>query len=183
MSARPNSGIRCRCGEATEVFDSRPVPETVRRRRQCKTCGERFTTIEIISDTPTRAKLPLGLLVKKGGINSAKGWIVGYWRTGKKMHGYVLNSYDDPGVLINVTHGSVSEWMEPYVNRLTWTPEMIEALVKARSENASYLDCSDIIGVDYKDIAKKCHELGIGGKRNNGKSSGRAEYERKKAHA
>jgi transcriptional regulator NrdR family protein len=28
------------------VLDTRPVPGAVRRRRECTTCGERFTTFE-----------------------------------------------------------------------------------------------------------------------------------------
>jgi transcriptional regulator NrdR family protein len=31
-------------------MDSRPITGTVRRRRQCKVCGQRFTTHEVIAD-------------------------------------------------------------------------------------------------------------------------------------
>lgn len=35
------------CGSATHVIDSRKATRWVRRRRECKECGERFTTIEM----------------------------------------------------------------------------------------------------------------------------------------
>lgn len=35
------------CGGDTMVFNSRPRPETVFRRRECLTCGHRFTTYEV----------------------------------------------------------------------------------------------------------------------------------------
>ncbi len=41
-------GVACKCGhDASSVLDSRPAPGyTIRRRRQCDQCGERFTTYE-----------------------------------------------------------------------------------------------------------------------------------------
>ena len=41
-------------GENTRVVDSRPVEEdnSIRRRRQCETCGKRFTTYEKIETIP-----------------------------------------------------------------------------------------------------------------------------------
>jgi transcriptional regulator NrdR family protein len=41
-------GIDCpACGSKdTEVVDSRPGPSSIRRRRECDSCGERFTTYE-----------------------------------------------------------------------------------------------------------------------------------------
>ena len=38
------------CGGATKVTDSRSDGETVRRRRECVNCGERFTTREMDVD-------------------------------------------------------------------------------------------------------------------------------------
>jgi transcriptional repressor NrdR len=39
--------VRCLfCGSETKVIDSRPVDETIRRRRQCPDCEKRFTTYE-----------------------------------------------------------------------------------------------------------------------------------------
>lgn len=43
------------CGqENTRVIDSRPVPDnnSIRRRRQCDECGNRFTTYEKIETFP-----------------------------------------------------------------------------------------------------------------------------------
>ncbi|MBR1810408.1 MAG: transcriptional repressor NrdR [Clostridia bacterium] len=48
--------MRCPfCGfEESKVIDSRPTDEytRIRRRRECMKCGKRFTTYEIIEDTP-----------------------------------------------------------------------------------------------------------------------------------
>jgi hypothetical protein len=35
------------CGGATRVIDSRKAARQIRRRRECKECGKRFTTIEM----------------------------------------------------------------------------------------------------------------------------------------
>lgn len=34
------------CGNASRVIDSRPIPEGIRRRRECLSCKRRFTTTE-----------------------------------------------------------------------------------------------------------------------------------------
>lgn len=34
------------CGEESRVVDSRPLPDGIRRRRECRVCGKRFTTHE-----------------------------------------------------------------------------------------------------------------------------------------
>lgn len=39
-----------KCGAATCVIDSRPSEDSVRRRRECLECGERFNTMEIDAD-------------------------------------------------------------------------------------------------------------------------------------
>ncbi|SDZ54207.1 transcriptional repressor NrdR [Evansella caseinilytica] len=46
----------------TRVLDSRPSDEgrSIRRRRECETCGHRFTTFERVEKTPL-------IVVKKGG--------------------------------------------------------------------------------------------------------------------
>lgn len=38
--------------EDTRVIDSRPAENTIRRRRQCESCGRRFTTYEKIETIP-----------------------------------------------------------------------------------------------------------------------------------
>ncbi len=37
------------CGGQTRVIDSYPTSDAVIRQRECKTCGKRFITIEIVS--------------------------------------------------------------------------------------------------------------------------------------
>ena len=50
----------------TKVIDSRPADDnsSIRRRRQCETCGKRFTTYETIEDTPV-------LVIKTNGARQA----------------------------------------------------------------------------------------------------------------
>ena len=38
------------CGENTRIINSRGNVESVRRRRECRECGHRFTTIEMEVD-------------------------------------------------------------------------------------------------------------------------------------
>lgn len=47
------------CNGASKVVDSRPIPDGIRRRRECLQCGRRFTTHEKI--------VPLELRVLKAG--------------------------------------------------------------------------------------------------------------------
>jgi len=45
------------CGSTDlRVTDTRDSPKGLRRRRQCKTCGKRFTTYEIVAATPVVVK-------------------------------------------------------------------------------------------------------------------------------
>ena len=55
----------CGC-EDSKVIDSRSADEgrTIRRRRECVSCGKRFTTYETIEDTPV-------LVVKSSGLRQA----------------------------------------------------------------------------------------------------------------
>lgn len=55
------------CGyEDSKVIDSRSADEgrTIRRRRECSSCGKRFTTYETIEDTPV-------LVIKSNGARQA----------------------------------------------------------------------------------------------------------------
>ncbi len=46
-------GVRCPfCGGSTGVTDSRPADTSVRRRRACIDCDGRFTTHEMIGESP-----------------------------------------------------------------------------------------------------------------------------------
>lgn len=41
------------CGfEESKVIDSRPSEDSIRRRRECLSCGGRFTTFEVLETTP-----------------------------------------------------------------------------------------------------------------------------------
>lgn len=46
------------CGGKTAVVDSRPQEDEVTRRRECRECGHRFTTIEIDMDLYERITPP-----------------------------------------------------------------------------------------------------------------------------
>lgn len=52
--------MKCACGGKTEVVDVRPEsgePQIVRRRRECLTCKQRITTLEIPLDKPEPKKI------------------------------------------------------------------------------------------------------------------------------
>ena len=49
------------CGEKTRTTNSRSNVESVRRRRECRECGHRFTTIELEVDLYRK--------IKKGGVH------------------------------------------------------------------------------------------------------------------
>lgn len=65
ISRRYRRNMRCpKCGHSeSKVIDSRSSEsqDTIRRRRECLECGERFTTYERREETPL-------LVVKKGGL-------------------------------------------------------------------------------------------------------------------
>ena len=68
MSFRKVIKMKCNyCGsEESKVIDSRSVEEnnSIRRRRECLTCGKRFTTYEIVETTPI-------LVIKSDGSRQA----------------------------------------------------------------------------------------------------------------
>lgn len=43
-----------RCDGDTRVIDTRPSMGTERRRRECKVCGHRFTTMEVVVSEPDK---------------------------------------------------------------------------------------------------------------------------------
>jgi transcriptional regulator NrdR family protein len=58
MPRRKDSAVSCKCGGLTKVTDSRPAhvgTYTVRRRRECLTCGHRWTTYEITAEELSQA--------------------------------------------------------------------------------------------------------------------------------
>lgn len=42
--------MKCECGGQLFVVETRPVRNTVKRRRECKRCGERWTTYEVSAE-------------------------------------------------------------------------------------------------------------------------------------
>ncbi len=42
------------CGRDSKVVDSRPIPDGIRRRRECTACGRRFTTHERLAPVEIR---------------------------------------------------------------------------------------------------------------------------------
>jgi transcriptional repressor NrdR len=81
--------------ESTQVIDTRPAPDAVRRRRECEVCGQRFTTYERVEEQRAivvkrdgrrerfdRQKLLRGLARAAGGrpvseeqLEAVAGWI------------------------------------------------------------------------------------------------------------
>lgn len=49
--------------------------------------------------------------------------------------------------------------------RVTWTPNMVEAFVRARNSRVAYVDCARLIGVGLHSIKAKGRELGLYGRR------------------
>lgn len=85
------AGVRCvECGsDQTEVIDSRPGPNKVRRRRKCTRCLRRFTTEETVIKTATNAmhlsrkkvlelremKLTYKEIAKRAGVSVTTAWL------------------------------------------------------------------------------------------------------------
>lgn len=83
--------MRCGfCGyEDSKVIDSRSADDgkTIRRRRECFSCGKRFTTYETIEDTPV-------LVVKNNGARQAF--------DGQKIKSGIIKSCEKRPVSVNV---------------------------------------------------------------------------------
>lgn len=47
-----------KCGARTRCTDSRPCEQGIRRRRMCRKCSERFTTLEVIVGVDGRSDMP-----------------------------------------------------------------------------------------------------------------------------
>lgn len=45
------------CNHDTKVVDTRPIPEGVKRRRECSRCG-RFNTVEKLAGEPVKRRKP-----------------------------------------------------------------------------------------------------------------------------
>lgn len=85
------AGVRCvECGsDQSEVIDSRPGPNKVRRRRRCTNCFRRFTTEETVLKPSSRAlhlsrkkvlelramKLTYKEIAKRAGVSVTTVWL------------------------------------------------------------------------------------------------------------
>lgn len=147
-----------KCGADTRVTDSRntkrDAPGPIRRRRKCLSCENTFKTYEVadVDAVINTKKIRQSLLAAKGLIASAM-----------KEAGIAIES---------------SQPKAQTMPRIKWTPEMDAKLIELRSQNHSYLDCSEAIGVYYVSVMKRCRALGIGGRRNCGRIPGRLPSEK-----
>lgn len=71
------------CGVKTSVIDSRLTSKTIRRRRQCSICNERYTTVEILSKyyipNSEKVKKLLNWLTSGHNINTSTKEFSDYW--------------------------------------------------------------------------------------------------------
>lgn len=167
-----DEGILCpKCeSDRTQVKDSRPAALGVRRKRSCSSCGHRFVTMEAVDILATckKPKFQLGELVQDTASNPIFGGrVVGHFETASG-HGCTIQH--GSGIVQSQYDKKLKAWNNGSgYDRVIWTDAMLEKLQEVRSSGGSYLDCAHIIGVSTDTIAKKCHQLGIGGKLNNGR--------------
>jgi len=91
---KARDSLNCRkCGEETEIIDTRGVPNKreVRRRRVCVACGERFTTyeMELTSLATSIMKITISTettaeTTEWGKVHKGPGF-AGLWINGKKV--------------------------------------------------------------------------------------------------
>jgi len=123
--------MRCGfCGyEDSKVIDSRSADDgkTIRRRRECFSCGKRFTTYETIEDTPV-------LVVKNNGARQAF--------DGQKIKSGIIKSCEKRPVsvteideIVNAVAKQVYNSMEPEVSS-KWIGELVMSELKKHDEVA-----------------------------------------------
>lgn len=170
------------CGNAkTQVVDTR----SARRRRKCPQCSERFSTVETIvgDDIAASSKWPVGSYVqRKGDQENWRGQVVGHYSIPDGIGCCVESAFENK-VIRTFLDSKLKPWAPPRAQNIEWTPDMLAALRDKREKGHSYLDCADWIGVSVPVVAKKCHELGIGGKRNNGRVPGHVVARGENHHA
>ena len=54
-----------KCGSKSKVYDSRPYNDTIKRRRQCKKCGTRYSTIEVLKTEEQEAVVQTPIVESK----------------------------------------------------------------------------------------------------------------------
>ena len=144
--------MRCGfCGyEDSKVIDSRSADygKTIRRRRECFSCGKRFTTYETIEDTPV-------LVVKNNGARQAF--------DGQKIKSGIIKSCEKRPVsvteideIVNAVAKQVYNSMEPEVSS-KWIGELVMSELKKHDEVA-YVRYASVYR-SFKDIPSFMEEL------------------------
>ena len=144
--------MRCGfCGYAdSKVIDSRSADDgkTIRRRRECFSCGKRFTTYETIEDTPV-------LVVKNNGARQAF--------DGQKIKSGIIKSCEKRPVsvteideIVNAVAKQVYNSMEPEVSS-KWIGELVMSELKKHDEVA-YVRYASVYR-SFKDIPSFMEEL------------------------
>ena len=144
--------MRCGfCGyEDSKVIDSRSAGDgkTIRRRRECFSCGKRFTTYETIEDTPV-------LVVKNNGARQAF--------DGQKIKSGIIKSCEKRPVsvteideIVNAVAKQVYNSMEPEVSS-KWIGELVMSELKKHDEVA-YVRYASVYR-SFKDIPSFMEEL------------------------
>ena len=144
--------MRCGCCgyEDSKVIDSRSADDgkTIRRRRECFSCGKRFTTYETIEDTPV-------LVVKNNGARQAF--------DGQKIKSGIIKSCEKRPVsvteideIVNAVAKQVYNSMEPEVSS-KWIGELVMSELKKHDEVA-YVRYASVYR-SFKDIPSFMEEL------------------------
>lgn len=144
--------MRCGfCGfEDSKVIDSRSADDgkTIRRRRECFSCGKRFTTYETIEDTPV-------LVVKNNGARQA-------FDSQKIKNGIIKSCEKRPVSVTEIDEivGAVAKQvynsMEPEVSS-KWIGELVMSELKKHDEVA-YVRYASVYR-SFKDIPSFMEEL------------------------
>lgn len=141
--------LYCGC-EDSKVIDSRSADDgkTIRRRRECFSCGKRFTTYETIEDTPV-------LVVKNNGARQAF--------DGQKIKSGIIKSCEKRPVsvteideIVNAVAKQVYNSMEPEVSS-KWIGELVMSELKKHDEVA-YVRYASVYR-SFKDIPSFMEEL------------------------
>lgn len=144
--------MRCGfCGyEDSKVIDSRSADDgrTIRRRRECFSCGKRFTTYETIEDTPV-------LVVKNNGARQSF--------DSQKIKNGIIKSCEKRPVsvteiddIVNAVAKQVYNSMEPEVSS-KWIGELVMSELKKHDEVA-YVRYASVYR-SFKDIPSFMEEL------------------------
>ena len=139
------------CGfEDSKVIDSRSADEgrTIRRRRECFSCGKRFTTYETIEDTPV-------LVVKTNGTRQTF--------DAQKIKNGIIKLYEKRPVSLNVNDAIVNAVCNQVYNSMEQeiTSKYIGELVMEelkKHDEVAYVRYASVYR-SFKDISSFMEEL------------------------